>query len=104
MKIEPGLEGLSRTRSDQETRRKMKQLVLHKFGLPAETSILLTELQCLEEGCPPIETVIAILDKPGEPRQYKIHKPMAVITDQDLDEIINGLHDHHQHQRDNENE
>ncbi|MFN6203436.1 MAG: hypothetical protein ACK562_04195 [Acidobacteriota bacterium] len=54
------------------------------FRLPAETTILITQLQCSEEGCPPIETVIAILDQPGQPRQYKIHKPLAGVTDEDV--------------------
>ena len=45
---------------------------------------MVTELKCLEEGCPPVETVIAILDAPGSTRQYKVHKPVMDIEYEDV--------------------
>ena len=39
----------------------LKNAVRSRFGLEAETRVMLTELQCTEPGCPPVETVIAIL-------------------------------------------
>ena len=47
-------------------------------------------LQCTEEGCPPIETVIAIMETPGKPRQYKIHKPLAEVKQTDIVSLTAG--------------
>lgn len=45
--------------------------------------ILVTELTCTEPGCPPTETVIALMH-PGAPQQFKIHKPLAEVTEEDV--------------------
>ncbi|MBO0777725.1 MAG: hypothetical protein J2P37_02755 [Ktedonobacteraceae bacterium] len=49
-----------------------------------DTSIMVTELRCSEPGCPPIETVIALLKKAQPTRQYKIQKTIAAITQADV--------------------
>ncbi len=43
-------------------------------------TVMVTELRCTEPGCPALETVIAILDTPGQPRQHKLQKPLADVT------------------------
>jgi hypothetical protein len=48
-----------------------------------ERTILVTELACTEPGCPPVETVIALLG-PGEREQWRLHKPVAAITEDDV--------------------
>ena len=40
---------------------KIKNWVRENFDLTEYESVLVTELQCHEEGCPPIETVIVVL-------------------------------------------
>ncbi|MEM7094264.1 MAG: hypothetical protein AAF567_14775 [Actinomycetota bacterium] len=45
--------------------------------------MLVTELECSEPGCPPIETVIALL-REGEQVQHKIHKPIAEVSEADV--------------------
>ena len=52
---------------------------------PADSdTILVSELACREPGCPPIETVIAVLRGPGDSTQYKLHRPSAEITREDI--------------------
>ena len=71
---------------------RLRQWVRAALDFTPETSdeptdgvtILVTELQCAEEGCPPIETVIAVLGSPGNSRQFKIHKPITEVTEQDV--------------------
>ena len=46
--------------------------------------IMVNELRCTEPGCPPVETVIAILRPGAAPRQIKIHKPVAEVTENDV--------------------
>ncbi len=41
-------------------------------------------MRCTEPGCPPLETVVAILDGPGNRRQAKLHLPVAEITEQEV--------------------
>ncbi|HEY7063457.1 MAG TPA: hypothetical protein VII06_18405 [Chloroflexota bacterium] len=58
--------------------------VIEAPGLATDTPVLVTELRCTEPGCPPLETVIAILDRPGAPRQHKLYKPLTEITQADV--------------------
>ena len=52
---------------------------------PGESAtILVTELTCTEPGCPPVETVIAVLRGPGDTRQFKVHRPSAEVTRDDV--------------------
>lgn len=49
---------------------------------------MVTELRCAEPGCPPIETVIAILGAPGGRRQFRIHQEVADVTLEDIAAIV----------------
>lgn len=66
------------------------------WSLSDEATILVTELECREPGCPPIETVIAVLKGPGETKQYKIHKTTDEVARRDVELLAhgNGLHHH----------
>jgi hypothetical protein len=78
----------TRRRSDPAQVARIKGWVIEHFGVPGDTPVLVTELRCTEEGCPPLETVIAIMDSPGERRQYKLHLPLAEVTADDLAELV----------------
>ncbi len=45
---------------------------------------MVAELECHEEGCPPVETVIAVLEGPGQTRQWKLHQPIESVTRDDV--------------------
>jgi hypothetical protein len=64
----------------------IKRWAIEAFGLDDDAggTVMVTELRCTEPGCPPLETVIALLGDSGPPRQHKIHKPMAEVTAGDL--------------------
>jgi hypothetical protein len=63
----------------------IKEWAAEVFRLPADSSVMVVELRCTEPGCPPLETVIAILDRPGQPRQYKIHKALSEVQRADVE-------------------
>ncbi len=44
-----------------ERTNEIKAQVAAKLGLAEDATVMVTELTCSEEGCPPIETVIAVL-------------------------------------------
>jgi hypothetical protein len=74
----------SRPKNDPAKIAAIKEWAVEVFRLPAEASVMVTELRCTEPGCPPLETVIAILDQPGQPRQFKIHKAIADVAFADV--------------------
>jgi hypothetical protein len=62
----------------------VKSWVLDVLQLEENTSLMVTELHCSEPGCPPVETVIALLKASHPTYHYKIHKPVADITLNDV--------------------
>ena len=67
--------------SSQEIKQ-VKQWIYQALQIDDEISISLSQLQCTEPGCPPIETVINIMTNPVQ--QYKIHKSIAEIEYTDI--------------------
>ncbi len=77
---------------------RIKDWTREVFHLNDETTVMVTELECREPGCPPVETVIALLKGPGNTQQYKIHKTVDQIGLSDVEGlVVNGesRHDHH---------
>ena len=74
----------SQKESDPRQLVQVKSWVSQAFDLSEDISVMITQLQCTEEGCPPIETVIVIMETPGKPQQYKIHKPLVEVKQTDI--------------------
>ena len=70
-----------------EKLQQIKSWTYQNLAIAAEISISISQLQCHEPDCPPIETVIVIMANP--PRQYKIHKSASEITEEDIKQISN---------------
>lgn len=68
--------------------RQIKAWARELLAVGEEATIMVSELRCSEPGCPPVETVIAILDGPGQARQYKIHQPSAAVTKGDVARLV----------------
>ncbi|MEM7581625.1 MAG: hypothetical protein AAF316_17675 [Cyanobacteria bacterium P01_A01_bin.80] len=62
--------------------KQIKQWIYQSLQIDDEISISLSQLQCTEPGCPPIETVINIMTNPVQ--QYKIHESIAQIEYTDI--------------------
>ncbi|EFH80825.1 MULTISPECIES: hypothetical protein [Ktedonobacter] len=73
-----------RHQSDPRLVEQVKSWVHQALHPDEDTSIMVTELRCSEPGCPPIETVIALLKTAHPTSQYKIHKTIAEITQEDI--------------------
>jgi hypothetical protein len=65
----------------------IKAWTAEALGLTNDVAVMVTELRCTEPGCPPLETVVAVMDGNGPARQYKIHKPLADVTREDIHAI-----------------
>lgn len=71
-------------RSDPAHLAAIKGWVAEALALPDDVTVMVTELRCTEPGCPPLETVIAVL-RPGQPpEQQKLHQASATITADDI--------------------
>jgi hypothetical protein len=63
---------------------RIKEWVRRSFNLPSDAVVMVSELRCSEPGCPPLETVVAILNGPGNRQQAKLHLPLAEVTERDV--------------------
>jgi hypothetical protein len=76
--------------------RALKETARALLGAGDDDAVVVNELRCTEPGCPPIETVIALLRQGQAPRQVKVHKPAAEVTEHDLRAALEG-HPHPGH-------
>ena len=79
--------GSSKPKTDLNKVRKIKEALGETLSIQNNATITVTELTCLEEGCPPVETVVALLKAGSDPLQHKINKPAAEFKAADLTEI-----------------
>lgn len=77
-------------------KREIKSWVSEALGLPDTATIMVTELVCKEPGCPPVETVIAVLDEPKIIRPFKVHQPVIELDKPTVVALVRGdvVHDH----------
>jgi len=77
--------------------RALKAAARPLFEANDDDAIVVTELQCDEPGCPPIETVVALLRAGAPARQVKIHKSAVDVTVDDLRAAIASAEPHAHH-------
>jgi hypothetical protein len=54
------------------------------LDLDEDTAVMIRQLACTEPGCPPIETVVAVLPMNAPARRWTLHRPVDQITTDDL--------------------
>lgn len=69
-------------KADLEQIKRLKAWVHEAFEISADVPVSISQLACHEPGCPPTETVIAVMTHP--PQQYKLHQPVSEITQADI--------------------
>jgi len=70
---------------------RVKRWVEAALGTSDGTIVMVTELACTEPGCPPLETVIAVLEGDGSRRQATIHKSVVDVTGHDVSAVVPRL-------------
>lgn len=76
----------------------LKSVVRESCRLDPHVPVLVQQLSCAEPGCPPVETVVAILGSPR--RTWKFAKPASEVAGTELQIVITDhpegiLHDDH---------
>jgi hypothetical protein len=74
--------------------RRLKVAARRLFEAVDDDAVVIHDLACTEPGCPPVETVVALLHAGSEPRQVKVHKLAAAVTEDDLRTAIQGGNEH----------
>ncbi len=64
--------------------RALKDAARALFEATDEDAVVVNELRCTEPGCPPVETVVALLRRGSPPRQVKVHKAIVDVSVEDL--------------------
>ena len=67
-----------------EKARQLKELVREALALPEEVIISVMEVECMEADCPDLETNIILMSDGCEARLFKVYKPLAEVTSDDL--------------------
>lgn len=62
---------------------RVKAWVAQSMAIPPSSTVMVTELACKEPGCPPLETIIALLDGTTQ-RKHTLHKAVSDVT---LDDV-----------------
>ncbi|MBM4068082.1 MAG: nitrate reductase [Planctomycetes bacterium] len=53
------------------------------LGLGDDLTVTVMQLNCAEDDCPDVETVVGVLEQ-GNQRKFKVLKPLAEVTREDL--------------------
>ena len=67
-----------------EAVRRVKGWVSALPAFPEDATVMVSELRCHEDGCPDVETVIAVMPPGGDRQQVKLPKPMDQVTEEDV--------------------
>ncbi len=58
------------------------------FNFPPDVPIVIKEVPCVKDKCPPIETSIMAMEKNAPPRAFKVQKPINEITFDHIYDLI----------------
>ena len=70
--------------AQREALRRVKAWTRERFRLSDDAAILVTEVACGLPGCPPLETVVAFWTEGDKRHHFKVFKPVAEVTEEDL--------------------
>ncbi|MAO55340.1 MAG: hypothetical protein CMM61_06560 [Rhodospirillaceae bacterium] len=79
--------GLSRAKPDGSAAR-IKDMMRERLGIGEETTLMVSELHCHEDGCPDVETVIAVMNADRDKMTWKIAKPMTEVGEGDIQSLM----------------
>jgi len=69
--------------ADPRAAGRVRHWVREALGLDDGTVVLVRQLACREPGCPPVETVLAVLHEGGTVART-VHRPVADLTYDDV--------------------
>jgi hypothetical protein len=76
-----------------ERTREIKATVAARLSLGEDATVMVTELNCQDDDCPEVETVIAIFRPAVEKIQKTFHCAIDEITDDEIERFCRNLQD-----------
>jgi hypothetical protein len=71
----------------------LKAVVRDVLALHDDQTVVIQQLACVEPGCPPVETVVAVLSAKSPPQRWTLHLPLSNVTPEDIrTTLIQGDH------------
>jgi len=67
--------------------------VAQLLPVPECAFVMVKQMECPEEECPPVETVIAIPCNHTGPKQWKLPKPVREVTQGDIEGLCSSIGD-----------
>ena len=82
--------GLLRRQPPEHTARltAIKAQTRQEPRLTDDDTVVVRQLDCTEPGCPPVETVVAVLAADGSTRCWTLHHPVTEITPERLADTL----------------
>lgn len=77
-----------RKRPNRTFTENLKRIVGDHFGLSEDDYVSISELNCLEDGCPSKETVVSIHLSSGETKSFKVQKSVSEIKLSDIENLV----------------
>lgn len=95
--VNPGYNAMPARKASAAHLVDLKDVVRRELGLDAETTVLIQQLACAEPGCPPVETVVAVLA--ATRRSWKFANATTDVTPSDVRDALQKYpkgreHDH----------
>ena len=63
---------------------RVKDWVRERFRLTDDDAISVSELECQQPGCPPLDTVVAFWTASDKRHHFRVFKPVAEVVEDDL--------------------
>lgn len=86
--IQPG-----EVQAQAQANERVREWIRARFGLGDDNAVLVAELECSVQGCPPLETALAFWTADNIRHQFKLLKPVTEIVPSDLAWLIGDLKD-----------
>jgi hypothetical protein len=72
------------TAGQRETNRRIQSLTRSRFALEESAPVLVAEMACVLEGCPPLQTVVVFWTADRTRRRFRMFKPACEVDVDDL--------------------
>lgn len=82
-----------RSPEKSERTREIKAAIAALAGLGEDATVMVTELNCQDDDCPEVETVIAIFRPDVDKVQKTFHCAIDEITDDEIERFCRNLQD-----------
>lgn len=79
--------GFNRSQAQSVAITQIKDWTRTRFEVPDEAPILVTEVSCAQEGCPPLQTMVAFWTDAGDRHHFKLRMSAEQVRQEDIAQL-----------------